>query len=76
MTATTFRTDPEKLKRIDKLAKSLGHSRSWLLNKAIDDLLEYQEWFAGQVQTGLEEEEKSQFASADKIENLFQQYGA
>jgi predicted transcriptional regulator len=74
MATTTFRTDPEKLKRLDDLAKILGRSRAWLLNKAVDELLEYEEWFVGEIQKGLQDDEKENYASSEEIKAIFQKY--
>lgn len=41
--ATTFRTSKEKMELIESVASSMGRTRSWLLNKAVDDILEYYE---------------------------------
>jgi predicted transcriptional regulator len=59
MASTTFRTDVEKLQRIDASAKSLGRSRSWLSNKVVDDLLEHEEWFAAGVQKGIQDDSEN-----------------
>ena len=37
--STSFRVSKEKIERIDAIAASMGRSRNWLLNKALDDIL-------------------------------------
>ena len=72
--ATTFRTSKEKLDIIDSVASSMGRSRSWLLNKAIDDILEYHKWYVGEVQKGIEEAEAGEFASNEEVEAVFAKF--
>ncbi len=50
---TSFRLDTEKLDRIDRLAKTLDRSRSWLINDALERYLAHEEWFRGQVEDGI-----------------------
>ena len=71
MATTTFRTDAEKLQRIDALAKSLGRSRSWLLIKTVNDLLEYEECFAAEVQKGIQDDSENRYASPEKAQSIF-----
>jgi RHH-type transcriptional regulator, rel operon repressor / antitoxin RelB len=46
MTSTTFtvRVDPDVKKRLEKLAKSTGRSRSFLAAEALDAYLDVNEW--------------------------------
>ena len=52
--STSFRASKDKIERIDAIATSMGRSRNWLLNKALDDILEHQAWFMEDVQKGIE----------------------
>jgi len=73
--STSFRTDPETLSSLDEIAKDMGRSRNWVLNKAIKDFIEYQKWFKDQVQEGLEAAEKEEFATDEEINDLFNRFG-
>ena len=53
----SIRMDDEKLARIDNIAKAMNLSRAWVINKAIEQYLDYEEWFIQQVQEGLKEVE-------------------
>jgi predicted transcriptional regulator len=53
----SIRMDDEKLARIDNIAKAMNRSRAWVINKAIEQYLDYEEWFIQQVQEGLKEAE-------------------
>ncbi|WP_419779887.1 CopG family ribbon-helix-helix protein [Maridesulfovibrio sp.] len=73
--STSFRTDPETLSSLDEIAKDMGRSRNWVLNKAIKDFIEYQKWFKDQVQEGLEAADKEEFATDEEINDLFNRFG-
>lgn len=74
--ATSFRTDPEKIEALDSLAKRTGTSRNKLINRALDDLLEHQAWFAREVMDGIAEAERGEFATEDEAAAVFKKYGA
>jgi predicted transcriptional regulator len=74
--ATTFRTSKEKMELIDSVASAMGRSRSWLLNKAVDDILEYYQWYVGEVQKGTEAADNGEFASSEEVDVVFRKYGA
>jgi predicted transcriptional regulator len=73
--STSFRTDPETLSSLDEIAKDMGRSRNWVLNKAIKDFIEYQQWFKKQVQEGLAAADNGEFASDEEINDLFNRFG-
>ncbi|WP_415718034.1 CopG family ribbon-helix-helix protein [Maridesulfovibrio sp.] len=73
--STSFRTDPETLSSLDEIAKDMGRSRNWVLNKAIKDFIEYQKWFTEQVQAGLDAADKGEFATDQEINDLFNRFG-
>jgi predicted transcriptional regulator len=74
--STSFRASKDKIERIDAIAASMGRSRNWLLNKALDDILEHQAWFVAEVQKGVEAADKDEFASPEEVTALFNKYGA
>jgi predicted transcriptional regulator len=74
--STSFRADKDKLQRIDALANSMGRSRNWLVNEAIDSFLEYQEWFAAEVREGIAAADRGDFASPEEVDGIFSKYGA
>lgn len=69
--ASTLRTDAETLEKLDNVARQLGRSRNWALNKAIEDFIEYHEWYIAKVQEGIEAAEKGHFATQEEIESVF-----
>ncbi|SFK25327.1 Predicted transcriptional regulator [Desulfomicrobium apsheronum] len=74
--STSFRASKDKIERIDAIATSMGRSRNWLLNKALDDILEHQAWFVEEVQKGIEAADKGELASPDEVTAIFNKYGA
>lgn len=74
--STSFRVSKEKIERIDAIATSMGRSRNWLLNKALDDILDHQSWFVAEVQKGIAAADKGEFASPEKVTAIFNKYGA
>lgn len=74
--STSFRASKDKIERIDAIATSMGRSRNWLLNKALDDILEHQAWFAAEVQKGIAAADNGEFASPDEVTAIFNKYGA
>ena len=74
--STSFRASKDKIERIDSIAAARGRSRNWLLNKALDDILEHQAWFAEEVQKGIEAADKGEFASTEEVTAIFNKYGA
>ena len=75
MKTTTVRIDEGTLERVDGLAKVLSRSRSWVINQAIDRFLEYEEWFAQEVQSGLAEVERGEFATHEEVVYGFRKWG-
>lgn len=74
--STSFRVSKDKIERIDAIAESMGRSRNWLLNKALDDILDHQAWFVAEVQKGIAAADKGEFASPEKVTAIFSKYGA
>lgn len=74
--STSFRVSKDKIERIDAIATSMGRSRNWLLNKALDDILDHQAWFVAEVQKGIAAADKGEFASPEEVTAIFNKYGA
>ncbi len=74
MKATTIRMDDNTLGRIDGIAKNLSRPRSWVINQAIEKFLDYEEWFVGQVNSGIEEIGQGELASSEEIKAKFKKW--
>ena len=75
MKSTTVRMDDKMLARLDSMAKSLSRPRTWVINQAIEKFLSYEEWFVSEVEAGLGEMQKGDFASSEEIKTSFQEWG-
>ncbi len=53
MRTASFRLDQSKIARLDGLAAAMDRSRSWVINQAIEQYLDHEEWFAGAVEEGI-----------------------
>ena len=52
---TTIRMDSRTLKRVDGIARAMSRSRAWVINQAVERYLDYEEWFVGAVNRGLQQ---------------------
>ena len=71
--AFTIRIDEDKQHKLDMLAESMDRSRNWLVNEAIDNYLNDQEYI-NKIRTALivgEESGRSNYS----LENLMQKLG-
>jgi predicted transcriptional regulator len=64
---TSIRVDERKLKRLDRLARSIDRPRSWVLGQAIDQYIEHQDWFTREVERGLEQADRGEFIPHDQV---------
>lgn len=74
--ASTLRTDEGTLARLDNVAKQMGRSRNWALNKAIEDFVEYHEWYVVKVKEGIAAANEGRFATKEEIDSVFSEFGA
>ncbi len=72
--ATSLRIEKKKMQQIDSLASAMGRSRNWVLNKAVDNFLGYQDWFVSAVQEAIETVDAGKFAPNEEVEATFMKY--
>lgn len=72
--AFSVRTDSKKVKELDKLAKQMDRSRNYLINQAIDQLLELHAWQIGRVKEGIKAADEGRFAGDAEMERIFNKY--
>ncbi len=75
MKPTTVRIDDNVLGRLDNLAEALNRSRSWIINQAIEKFVDYEEWFAQEIQAGLSEVEQGKIATDEEVRSAFSKWG-
>ena len=72
--AFSVRTDSKKVKQLDKLAKQMDRSRNYLVNQAIDQLLELHAWQIERVNEGIKAADEGRFAGDAEMEQIFNKY--
>ena len=72
--AFTVRSDSKKVKQLDKLASQMDRSRNYLVNQAIDQLLEIHAWQIEQTKRGIKAADEGRFASDNEMEQIFSKY--
>jgi len=72
--AFTVRSDSKKVRQLDKLAGKMDRSRNYLVNQAIDQLLELHAWQTERVKEGVRAADRGRFASAAGINRVFNKY--
>ncbi len=74
MAAFTVRLDDEKTRRLDLLAEKLDRPRSYLAAQAIDDYLAREEWQIAEIEAGIVEADRGEFASVDDLARVVAKY--
>ena len=72
--AFTIRSDSKKVKQLDKLASQMDRSRNYLVNQAIDQLLELHAWQIERTEEGIKAADEGRFASDAEMERVFNKY--
>ena len=71
----SIRTTPEMLSQFSALAESTGRSRSFLINQAMKEFLEREEWQIKSIQQALKEADAGDFATEEEIAALDSKWG-
>jgi predicted transcriptional regulator len=74
MAAFTVRLDDDKTRRLDLLASKLDRPRSYLAAQAIDDYLAREEWQIAEIEAGLAEADRGEFASDADLARVVAKY--
>lgn len=72
--AFTIRTDSKKVEQLDKLAKQQDRSRNYLVNQAIEQLLEMQAWQVERIEEGSKAADEDRFADDAEMARIFNKY--
>jgi len=72
--AFTVRSDSKKVKELDKLANKMDRSRNYLVNQAIDQLLEVHAWQTERTREGIKAADEGRFASGTEMNRIFNKY--
>ncbi len=72
--AFSVRANSKKVRQLDRLAKQQDRSRNYLVNQAIDQLLELHAWRVERVNEGITAADEGLFASDKKMARIFSKY--
>lgn len=67
MSAFTVRLPDDVSKKLDKLAEKLDRSRSYVAAQAISDFVTREAWQLADIEAGLREAERGEFASDAEV---------
>lgn len=67
MTAFTLRIPDATAEKLDELARKMDRSRSYVAAQAIEDFVAREAWQLAEIEAGLAEAERGDFAEAGEI---------
>lgn len=71
-----LRISPELHRNLALLTRATGRSKSYLAVEALERYLEEQSWQIKDIETGIEEAQRGEFASSEEVQSIFSKYGA
>ncbi|TCL95756.1 putative transcriptional regulator [Rhizobium sp. PP-WC-2G-219] len=74
MTAFSVRVPDETAARLDQLAEKLDRSRSYMAAQAIEEFIAREEWQLAEIEAGLADADRGDFASTDDVANVVGKY--
>jgi len=74
MAAFTVRVKDDVADKLDQLAEKLDRSRSYLTAQAIEDFIEREAWQLAEIEAGLAEAERGEFASEADLARVVGKY--
>ncbi len=72
--AFSVRSDSKKVRQLDRIAKQQDRSRNYLVNQAIDQLLEVHAWQVERTRKGIKAADEGHFASDTEMNRIFNKY--
>lgn len=74
MTAFTVRVPDATADKLDQLAEKMARSRAYLAAQAIEDFVAREAWQLAEIEAGLAEAERGEFATAADIALVIEKY--
>jgi predicted transcriptional regulator len=74
MTAFTLRLPDDMTDKLDALASKLDRSRSYVAIQAISDFIARESWQLANIEAGLEEAQRGDFASDAEVATVLAKY--
>ncbi len=72
--AFTIRSDRTKVKKLDQLANKLDRSRNYLVNQAIEQYLDLNNWQIQQIKQGIKAADENRFVDDSEMDRIFNKY--
>ena len=69
-----MRVKDETASKLDQLAEKLGRPRSYMAAEAIEAFVEQQEWQLAEIEAGLAEADRGEFASDEDVMKVVAKY--
>lgn len=63
----SIRVDEAMLERLDRLARTMDRSRSWVITQAIEQYLDHEEWFVQAVQAGIATADRDELIPHEQV---------
>ncbi|NTF40283.1 CopG family ribbon-helix-helix protein [Agrobacterium rubi] len=74
MTAFTIRVPDEVANRLNEIAQKLDRSRSYMAAQAIEDFVSREEWQLAEIEAGIAEADRGEFASDEDVGRVIGKY--
>lgn len=74
MAAFTVRVRDDVADKLDQLAEKMDRSRAYVTAQAIEDYVEREAWQLADIEAGLAEAERGEFASEDDLAHVVGKY--
>ncbi|RYB95985.1 CopG family ribbon-helix-helix protein [Ciceribacter ferrooxidans] len=74
MTAFTIRVPDEVGERLNQIAQKLDRSRSYMAAQAIEEFVSREEWQLAEIEAGIAEADRGEFASDDDVARVVGKY--
>lgn len=72
--AFTVRVEDEVAEKLDRIAALSDRSRAYLAAQAIEDYVAREEWQLAEIQAGVEEADRGEFASTNELASVIAKY--
>lgn len=72
--AFSVRADTKKVKQLDRIAKQQDRSRNYMVNQAIDQLLDLHAWQNERVKEGINAADQGRFATDADMVRILNKY--
>jgi predicted transcriptional regulator len=72
--AFSVRADTKKVKQLDRIAKQQDRSRNYMVNQAIDQLLDLHAWQNERVKEGINAADQGRFATDTDMVRFLNKY--